>query len=211
MDKSDVEAPMDSCLAYPGMYPGQEERNGEVNEPFDTPSQDAPKDKKATNPVAAASPMAAAGCVGCCQLLVWIGLGVFWLVVYFEYDNWNDICRYPLPTWCLVNGIGALASIPLAVLSSIATHRQKAKMAIQKTSALYMCMSCTFCLLSIFHFVWFILGNVWSWGQDKTQCSPNLLDICRTYLIIVYCLIGLAYLCMCCFVPLLLGGVAAAK
>ena len=28
------------------------------------------------------------------------------LVVYFEYDNWNDICRYPLPTWCLVNGIG---------------------------------------------------------------------------------------------------------
>ena len=54
-------------------------------------------------------------------------------------------------------------------------------------------------------------GNVWSWGQDKTQCSPNLLDICRTYLIIVYCLIGLAYLCMCCFVPLLLGGVAAAK
>ena len=64
MDKSDVEAPVDGGVAYPGMYPGQEERNGEVNEPFDTPSQEAPKGKSATNPFAAASPMAAAGCMG---------------------------------------------------------------------------------------------------------------------------------------------------
>jgi hypothetical protein len=199
-DTAEMEAPTDD-VGYPGVEPGQQQRDVEMGDP----SQDAfgPKDTNATNPIAAAPPMAAAGAVGCCQVLVWIGLGVFWLVLYFEYDNWNDICRYPLPTWCLVNGIGALASIPLAVLSSIATHRQQAKMAVEKTSALYMCMTCTGCLITIFHLVWFILGNVWSWGQDKTQCSPVLLDICRTYLIIVYCLLGFVCLCICCCVPVL--------
>ena len=147
--------------------------------------------------------------VGCCQFLIWIGVGTFWVVVYGNYSG--DSCRYPLPTWCLVNGISAFCSIPLSIFSALAARRQLKKAGEHKDSKLYQFMGCFSCLIMVFHLVWFILGNVWSWGQDKTECTESLLDICRTYLIIVYCFIGLIYYCACCCAPIALLNLTKGK
>lgn len=163
-------------------------------DPYDVVNQAAKADKKAV--------LVAVGACVACQILLYIGLGVFWLVVYLKYKDAR--CEDPLPTWCLVNCIMIFCSMPFACATALVKKHglQKAKMGQQSASMIV--VSCISCLLGIFHFVWFILGNIWAWGQDWTQCNINLLEICRGYLIACYCLLGIVYCCGC------LGGCAGA-
>mmetsp|Transcript_101644 Transcript_101644/g.175496 ORF Transcript_101644/g.175496 Transcript_101644/m.175496 type:complete len:210 (-) Transcript_101644:798-1427(-) len=149
----------------------------------------------------------AAGGAGCCQLCIWIAMGIFWLVVYLKY---KDVpCQDPLPMWCLVQCIMSWASLPMACLAhAVKVHGLK-KSALNQTSKSLILLSCVGCLLSIFHLVWFILGNVWAWGQNEFQCDWDLLKTVRIYLIVVYAFIGV--LCCCACVMACVGSAALKK
>ena len=157
--------------------------------PAEDPHLDAAGDTTATK-----ATMAATGAAICCQLVIWIGMGIFWLVIYLQYKD--VICEDPLPTWCLVNCIVAFCSLPGACLTQAIKMHGK-QQTLGQTSKSVMCLSCVTCLLAIFHLVWFILGNAWAWGQNQLQCDWDLLYTIRVYLVVLYVFLGIGCCCGC--------------
>ena len=143
-------------------------------------------------------------CTVCCQLVIWIGLGIFWLVTYLKYKDAH--CEDPLPTWCLVNCIVMFCSLPGACLAQAIRMKGMKK---GETSPVVMLLSCVSCLIAVFQLVWFILGNVWAWGQNEFQCDWDLLYTVRVYLVVVY--ICLAVLCYCACFMSCVGGMGVLK
>jgi len=141
------------------------------------------------------------GCPGlCCQLLIWIGMGIFWFWIYLGYKD--VVCEHPLPMWCLVNCIVSFGGLPASCLANtIRVHGLQNAAAGPslnvRVPTSIACLSGISCLLVVFQTVCFILGNYWAFGQNELECDAGLLKAVRYYFIATYVVIGAICCCTC--------------
>jgi len=136
------------------------------------------------------------------QLAIFLGAAVFALWAGLHYEGVS--CDKPIDTWLFVTGItalslmGAVFLVILLLACGTATENGCAV-------GMALCFTCLICLGAVFQFAWFIVGNVWVFSTNVTECpggSDELYLIGYWFIIGQYIAMGVSLvfscLSMCC-------------
>jgi len=128
------------------------------------------------------------------QWTVWVGSSAFitWAGAHYK-DTSEYPCNKDIALWLLVWGAVSLALVSQELLMRCAAAKQWA--------ACLMCIVCFILLIGLFQFCWFIVGSVWVFSTNETDCPADdgkLFKIGFWYLIALYIAFGLQCIYKCC-------------
>lgn len=124
------------------------------------------------------------------------------IIPLFIVISSGDDCDEPINLWLFVEGIIFIVSFLLLLIELIVFKVSNE----QKTKKYYRYSTCP---VTLFSFAWFILGNVWLFGDEN--CEDDWEDgytFALALIIINYIAIGFAccaVLCLCCCLGALIG------
>eukprot|EP00668_Euglena_longa_P040661 GGOE01053543.1.p2 GENE.GGOE01053543.1~~GGOE01053543.1.p2 ORF type:complete len:223 (+),score=63.55 GGOE01053543.1:130-798(+) len=125
-------------------------------------------------------------CHFCCAALV----TTLWLWLYLAKRD--AACARPLQLWALVNALSPLCLLLLSFVNSALKSQDK-----QSYSAWLVLVSSVSCLVTVFYIVWFVIGNVWTYGMPDGECDGTLYLACFWFITGVYIVIGVSALFPC--------------
>eukprot|EP00667_Euglena_gracilis_P018182 EG_transcript_19256 len=125
-------------------------------------------------------------CHFCCAALV----TSLWLWLFLAKQS--APCARPLQLWALVNALSPLCLLLLSFVNSALKSQDK-----QSYSAWLVLVSSVSCLVTVFYIVWFVIGNVWTYGMPDGECDNTLYLACFWFITGVYIVIGVSALFPC--------------
>eukprot|EP00669_Euglena_mutabilis_P006507 TRINITY_DN2093_c0_g1_i1.p1 TRINITY_DN2093_c0_g1~~TRINITY_DN2093_c0_g1_i1.p1 ORF type:complete len:181 (+),score=22.75 TRINITY_DN2093_c0_g1_i1:181-723(+) len=123
----------------------------------------------------------------CCCAGVVTGL---WLWLYLSKRH--ATCARPLQLWALVNALSPVCLLLLSFVNSALKSQSQ-----QSYSAWLVLVSSVSCLVTVFYLVWFVIGNVWTYGMPEDECDAGLYSACFWVITGIYIVVGSSALFPC--------------
>jgi len=144
-------------------------------------------------------------------LLLSMSLAIFFIAIYQTHKD--QACDHPLQMWLLVMAIAQVTTVILAVVGFLSLYSEEddseeavSLVRSEKRSAVAICqvtIGGTVCLFGLFLFVWFIVGNVWTFSLSPNSsgenCNRTVYLVSFWYIISCYILMGLTCVFGCLF------------
>jgi len=130
------------------------------------------------------------------QLILGCGISAFLLWAGLHYKDTDTYpCNKPIAMWLFATGVTGLAVVGLMLIQVMCFLTGT------EAGAFFgLCIAIIQGLSGLWSLVWFILGNVWVFGTNATDCPADdgtLFKIGFWYLIAVYILMGLGCVLAC--------------
>lgn len=143
------------------------------------------------------------------QTIITLGVGVWFIVCFAIYSPKKDNpsrpeCKKPIHVWLLVMGITQIVFLGISLLATFCC-----RIGVKETSVVKKKGGCgtllvtiLTCLILLWIFVWWIVGQAWTFSIKSFQCNETVYLTAFWYLIVTYILIGIgiiiAILVCCC-------------